>query len=70
MSGDNGLWTRTDSQLPPKGTLIDWISPSGIQDRGRFLGGIVWLPENSSMYVYYRPERWRLAMPEPDEAKP
>lgn len=53
-------WTLTDQQLPPKGALIEWISPAGIHERGKWLGGLIWMPEGSTMYVYYCPEFWRL----------
>ena len=55
----DSTWTRTDTALPAIGRLIEWISPGGIQSRGKFHGGAVWFPEGSNMYVYYRPEFWR-----------
>lgn len=52
-------WTPTAQQLPAVGQLIEWISPGGIHTRGKFLGGLIWMPEGSDMYVYYKPEFWR-----------
>ena len=53
-------WTLTSQQLPPRGAKVEWICPSGRQERGTFAGGLIWFPEGSSMYVYYEPTHWRL----------
>lgn len=52
-------WFRTSDRRPLKGQRIEWISSGGERERGVFLGGAVWMPEGSDMYVYYTPERWR-----------
>lgn len=54
-------WTRTTERLPERGQLIEWISPGGIQTRGKCLCGLIWMPEGSDMYVYYTPAFWRPA---------
>ena len=54
-------YMRTDRKLPAKNAAVEWISPSGEVVRGKYLGGVVWLPEGSSMYVYYTPEFWKLS---------
>lgn len=53
------IWTRTESQYPPKDTPIIWIDPDGLEVAGQWLGGAVWMPDGSAMYVYYRPDLWR-----------
>jgi hypothetical protein len=59
---DRQFSTITDdvSSHPPKYVLIEWITPSGQIVRGKWLGGIVWMPEGSSTYVYYQPISWRI----------
>lgn len=52
-------WTPTQQQLPTKGQKIEWISPGGLHERGKYLGGVIWMPEGSPMYVYYTPQFWR-----------
>lgn len=52
-------WMPTENALPEKNRAIWWISPGGEQVLGKFLGGTVWMPENSSCYVYYRPTYWK-----------
>lgn len=54
-------FTRTDRQLPPKNTPIEWIAPDGSIVKGKYAGGIIWLLEGSSVYIYYTPEFWRLS---------
>ncbi len=54
-------WTRTSDRLPDKQRDIIWISPGGIQSRGQYLGGAVWMPEGSDCYVCYTPEFWQYA---------
>lgn len=52
-------WIPTAQRLPEKNQKVEWISPGGLQDRGTFLGGLIWMPEGSTMYVYYTPVMWR-----------
>ena len=59
MTVQSHNFTRTDQQRPDKGRLVEWISPAGIHERGRYEGGLIWFPEGSPMYVYYTPEFWR-----------
>jgi len=61
MSRDTNQFTSVSVAMPPKGALIEWITPSGQIERGRWEGGAVWFPEGSDMYVYYKPLSWRLA---------
>ena len=52
-------WTRVDSGvLPPKGVVVDTISPGGLAARLKRIDGL-WFFEDDSMYVYYVPEFWR-----------
>jgi hypothetical protein len=57
-------FTLLKDAYPPKNVLIEWITPSGQMQRGRWLGGMVWMPENSPMYVYYTPISWRIVVKE------
>lgn len=58
-------WTPVSAgMMPAKGVLIRWLSPGGDVLIGRYLGGIVWMPEGSSAYVYYTPTYWQLASTE------
>lgn len=57
MASDN--WIPTSKQLPERNQKIEWISPSGLQQRGEFAGGGIWFPEGSTMCVYYTPQFWR-----------
>lgn len=62
-------FTRVADLMPPKDALIDWITPGGEIVRGRWLGGAVWMPEGSSMYVlyvHYKPLSWRLVSADSD----
>lgn len=52
-------WTSYSSGLPRRDSKVEWISPDGRQVRGTYYGGVVWMPENSPMYVYYTPTMWR-----------
>lgn len=61
-------FTRVQDKLPPRNTLIEWITPSGEIVRGKWCGGAVWYPEGSAMYVYYTPLSWRL-VPEGEGAR-
>ena len=54
-------WTRTDRELPREGSKVVWISPGGIEEHGTYIGGAVWMPDGSDVYVYYTPEFWRYA---------
>ena len=51
-------WTRVDKELPPKGVVVDTISPGGLETRLKLIDGL-WFFEDGSMYVYYVPEFWR-----------
>lgn len=51
-------WTRVDQKLPPKGLVVDTISPGGLSSRLKLIDGL-WFFEDGSMYVYYVPEFWR-----------
>ena len=53
-------YTSVRDAMPPKDTPIEWITPGGRVERGKWAGGAVWFPEGSSMYVYYTPALWRL----------
>lgn len=53
-------YTRLTTNYPPRNVPIEWITPSGEAVRGKWLGGMIWMPENSDMYVYYTPLSWRL----------
>jgi hypothetical protein len=52
-------WIPVSSRLPERGQRIEWISPGGTHQRGTFIGGVIWMPEGSEMYVYYTPTYWR-----------
>ena len=52
-------YTLTESDRPEKGKPIEWISPNGEVVRGKYIGGAVWMPEGSNMYVYYTLIMWR-----------
>lgn len=58
-------FTRLEDASHPQGVPIEWITPSGQIERGKWAGGAVWFPEGSTMYVYYIPLSWRLAEPRP-----
>jgi hypothetical protein len=53
-----GNWTRVDQQLPPKGVVVDTISPGGVENKLKLMDGL-WFFADASMYVYYVPEFWR-----------
>lgn len=55
----DATWTPYSAGLPPKGQRVEWITPSGHVVRGTFIGGLIWMPEGSSMYVYCTPTYWR-----------
>lgn len=55
---DDKQWTETRLRLPDRGQAVEWISPGGFQERGKFAGGLVWFPDGSDMYVYYTPLWW------------
>lgn len=53
-------WTPyKHTNLPRKDSSVEWIAPSGEVVRGKYLGGVVWMPEGSEAYVYYVPVFWR-----------
>jgi hypothetical protein len=54
-------FTPTEAAMPPKDAQIEWVAPDGQVVAGKWLGGAVWMPSGSKMYVYYRPAFWRLA---------
>lgn len=55
-------WIPTRLKLPEPNTRVDWIAPSGEQvNGGAYVGGAVWYPPGSNMFVYYKPEFWRPA---------
>lgn len=52
-------WIPVACERPPVNRRIEWISPSGEVVIGKYLGGVIWMPEGSSVYVYYTPIYWR-----------
>jgi hypothetical protein len=45
--------------LPAKGQKVEWLTPSGEVVRGTYVGGVIWMPEGSGVYIYYTPTYWR-----------
>lgn len=60
MSAD---WVPTRNTLPPKDTLIEWISADGSVERGRYVGGALFKIEDSELYTF-PPSSWRLVQEE------
>lgn len=58
-------FTPLSSGYPPRDRPIEWVTPSGQIEKGKWCGGAVWFPEGSSMYVYYTPISWRVAQETP-----
>lgn len=54
-----GRFTDGGGEFPEKNRAIRWIAPSGEVVEGAFLGGSVWMPAGSAMYVYYTPTFWQ-----------
>ena len=59
----------TRDKLPAKGTLVDWIAPSGDQVNGGKYDRLWFLPSDHTVYCYYVPIAWRPAA-KPEGAKP
>ena len=51
-------WFDPVYNMPEKNKPIVWLSPSGEEQVGKFLG--VWLLDDGA-YVYYTPKMWRYA---------
>jgi hypothetical protein len=54
----NQDWIRPEDLMPTKGDKVTWISPSGHEVSGEFVG--VWLTD-SGLRVYYHPTFWKPA---------
>lgn len=52
-------WNDPKQCMPSKDTKVIWIDPLGHEVKGKFCGGVVWIPEGSSMYIYYTPKMWK-----------
>ena len=52
-------WNPLKNTAPRRGSKVEWIAPSGAHVKGTFVGGVVWIPDGSDMYVYYTPVYWR-----------
>jgi hypothetical protein len=52
-------WIPYGERLPEKNQMVEWLTPSGEIVRGKYLGGVIWMPEGSGMYIYYTPTNWR-----------
>ena len=53
------MWNETSSIRPNKDSKVVWMDSSGEEHKGVYCGGVIWMPEGSSMYIYYTPVRWK-----------
>ena len=58
MSTKTRDWTSTGFCKPTVGKPIEWMDSAGTVNRGKFLGGVIWMLDGG-MYVYYEPKFWR-----------
>ncbi len=50
-------WTLVANETPPRGVVVDTLSPNGLQQKLKYVDGL-WFDPDSGMYMYYVPQFW------------